>query len=233
MRRNGPWRSRDASTRVLRRKKNLRASMRKHCTRGLRAPQAFEKELCNTSSFMLGEVTAPKCYYRGKVFHELNASSADLLQSVFVFSLHLLYSVPIGASLSSSLVRLEMKWACTCSGKLCCVAGALFVVGFAFGFLEDTTGVTTPSSKNCTCVSPRCSSKSALLHGCTRARFSPPAHRLTGSPAHRLTAWVRACVLGEGFGLFFFVQDEQATEGWEGREGVKVKALLKWISDTS
>ena len=64
-----------------------------------------------------------------------------------------------------------------------------------------------------------------------------PAHRLTGSlaqppsppsppsPAHRLTAWVRACVLGEGFG--FFVQNEQATEGWEGREGVKVKALLK------
>ena len=193
MRRNGPWRSRDASTRVLRRKKNLRASMRKHCTRGLRAPQAFEKELCTTSSFMLGEVTAPKCYYRGKVFHELNASSADLLQSVFVFSLHLLYSVPIGASLSSSLVRLEMKWACTCSGKLCCVsltlksvAGALFVVGFALVSLRihNNGRDNTLVQELYLCVS------TVLLQVCsvTRLHYStiaagPPAHRLTGSPA--------------------------------------------------
>ena len=35
-----------------------------------------------------GEVTAPKCFYQAKVFHELNASSVELLQSVFVTSLH-------------------------------------------------------------------------------------------------------------------------------------------------
>ena len=33
---------------------------------------------------MLGEVTAPKCFYQATVFHELNASSVELLQSVFV-----------------------------------------------------------------------------------------------------------------------------------------------------
>ena len=54
-------------------KKNLRASSRKHCA---------------TSSFMLKEVTAPRCYCQAKVFHELDASSVDLLQSVFVMSLH-------------------------------------------------------------------------------------------------------------------------------------------------
>ena len=35
------WRSRDASVRAST-QKNLRASMRKHCATGLRAPQAFE-----------------------------------------------------------------------------------------------------------------------------------------------------------------------------------------------
>ena len=38
---------------------------------------------------MLEEVTVPKCFYQAKVFHELNASSVELLQSVFVQSLHL------------------------------------------------------------------------------------------------------------------------------------------------
>ena len=74
--------------------KTLCASMRKHCASALRAPQAFLKALCATSSFMLGEVKALKSYYQAKVFHELNASSVDLLQIVFLlFSLHPLYCV--------------------------------------------------------------------------------------------------------------------------------------------
>ena len=36
-----------------------------------------------TKSFMLGEVTAPKCFYQAKVFHELNPPKIELLQSVF------------------------------------------------------------------------------------------------------------------------------------------------------
>ena len=39
--------------------------------------------LCATTSFTLSEVTAPQRYYQAKVFHALNASSVDLLQSVF------------------------------------------------------------------------------------------------------------------------------------------------------
>ena len=34
--------------------------------------------LCATSSFMLREVTAPKCSYQARVFQELNASSVEL-----------------------------------------------------------------------------------------------------------------------------------------------------------
>ena len=67
-----------------------------------------------------------------------------------------------------------------------------------------------------------------LVHHTTILAAGPPAHLLTSSPAHqRLTGSpARACVLGEGFGPFF-VQNDQATEGWEGREGVKLKALFK------
>ena len=36
--------------------------------------------------FMLGEVTAPKCYHQDKVFHKLNPSKIGLLQDVFTFS---------------------------------------------------------------------------------------------------------------------------------------------------
>ena len=68
-----PWRSRGASARL-----------RTHYVSNLRAPQAVEEVLCATSRFMLGEVTAPKCFHLAKVFHELNASSVELLQSVFV-----------------------------------------------------------------------------------------------------------------------------------------------------
>ena len=38
---------------------------------------------CATVSFMLGEVTAPKCFYQAKVFHELNRPKIELLQDVF------------------------------------------------------------------------------------------------------------------------------------------------------
>ena len=80
-------------------KKIPRASTRKHCASGLRAPQAFEKALCATRRFMLGEVTAPLCYCQAKIFHQPSASSVDLFQSFFfVFSLHLLCCVPTGAS---------------------------------------------------------------------------------------------------------------------------------------
>ena len=183
-------------------------------------------------------------------------------KAFFVFSLHLLYSVPIGASLSSSLVRLEMKLACTCSGKLCCVsltlksvAGALFVVGFALVSLRihnngrDNTlvqelylCVSTLASLLCYTVAQKHDSR---RWAASSPAHSSPAHRVTGSPAHRLNGSTAhrlngspAHRLGEGMYpgrgfLSFFVQNEQATEGWEGREEVKVEALFKWIFDTS
>ena len=43
--------------------------------------------LCARSSFMLGEVTAPKCYHQATVFHELKPRKIELLQDVFVQSL--------------------------------------------------------------------------------------------------------------------------------------------------
>ena len=79
--------------------KTLRASMRKRCASGLSAPRTFEKALSATSRFLLGGVTVPWCYYLAKVFHELNASSVDLLQSVFVFSLRPFCAVSICAPL--------------------------------------------------------------------------------------------------------------------------------------
>ena len=60
--------------------------------------------LCATSSFVLGEVRVLWCYDHARVFHELNASSVDLLHCVFVLSLHLLCSVPISASLIGLLL---------------------------------------------------------------------------------------------------------------------------------
>ena len=49
------------------------------------APQTFE----NCAVFVLGEVTAPQCFFcRTKVFHELSASCIDLFVSGFVQSLH-------------------------------------------------------------------------------------------------------------------------------------------------
>ena len=40
--------------------------------------------LCATGSFMLGEVTAPKCYHQAKVSHKMNPRKIELLQDVFV-----------------------------------------------------------------------------------------------------------------------------------------------------
>ena len=69
-----PQRSRDASVRASTQKKTLRASMRKQCASGLRAPQALEN----------GALRHTQLHGQVKVFHELNASSVVLLQSVFV-----------------------------------------------------------------------------------------------------------------------------------------------------
>ena len=72
-----PQRSRDAGARVV-------CAHHKHS----------KMALCATSSFTLGEVTAPWCYYQAKVFHELNVSSVELLQSFFLCC----HSIPFNAS---------------------------------------------------------------------------------------------------------------------------------------
>ena len=71
-----------------RKKETLRAGMRTHYVSGLRAPKAFKNGALRHGSFMLGEVTAPKCHHQAKVFHELNPRKIELLQDVLAFLLH-------------------------------------------------------------------------------------------------------------------------------------------------
>ena len=47
-----------------------------------------------TGSFMLGEVTARKCFYQAKVFHELNLRKIELLQDVFLRFVFVHSSIP-------------------------------------------------------------------------------------------------------------------------------------------
>ena len=73
---------------ALARRRRACPSMRTHYVSGLRAHQKqFKMALCATGSFMLGEVTAPKCFYQAKIFYELNLPKFELLQDVFAFSL--------------------------------------------------------------------------------------------------------------------------------------------------
>ena len=60
--------------------------------------------LCATNSFMLREVTAPKCYHQAKVFHELNPPKIELLQDVLGLLLHLHLCRPHQRLLSECLV---------------------------------------------------------------------------------------------------------------------------------
>ena len=75
--------------------KTLRASMRKHCASGLRAPQAFEIGALRHKAASCWEKRRPRCVLcQAKVFHELKAFSVHLLHKVFVLALHLPHCVP-------------------------------------------------------------------------------------------------------------------------------------------
>ena len=77
------WRSRDTSVRASTQKKSARQHAQTLRDWSARTTSIREWP-CAASSFMLGEVTAPQCFCQVKVFHELTASSVDLLDSVFV-----------------------------------------------------------------------------------------------------------------------------------------------------